>query len=805
MRQNRLPTILVLLLAIGALFYFGAALYLPSSQQFIFGVDKRTGDIRKVESGITYLPWHRFYRMEFDRKQGGDAVTSGQLALRSRDGVPVRITYRLRFGVPGERFPDPDTLVREGWSGWLRSRVGEAVSAVLSEMPIDDIASPTADYGRRRDVLREVVARYLSRSGVQVSSFDIESVIVDREALLAVKRNELRRNARGAMRNVAVFNLEGADWELIKELVDDGRLPNIGRLIDEGATASLGSVQPTAAPLTWTTMVTGVPPDRHGVIGYFESTGDDVPVSSRSRTAPAVWEIAHAFGRQSAVIGAPGAWPPSPGVRTVASFGATGAPLVYPEEMGAPVAQVAVRADTVGFDQLRRFVNFPQQEMDEQLSQPDSPVSVFRDALAETWTIDRAAQRVYRTQKPALLMVNYSATDTVNHLFSPFHPPYREGVSYADYRAYWPVVANFYAELDRLVGEWLRVLEPGTAVMITSTHGYQWGRNRLKAWSSRIGSLPQHDASGILIVWGERVNALKSRRQASIMDVAPTVLAMMGLPKSSEMPGDVMAWTFEDVRPIEGVKVVRYDEYIDREPVAASGTIPAERYRHELQRIGHVIDPAQMAMPQQDDAATADERRPASLSATEWGRYAWLNNHAIDLRQEKKLSDALKENAAAIELHPTRPTAYLNRAMMLLEANRLTDAENALFEAIDRGLPNGEQYVLDLAAWYRGKNQMTRAIALLDRARGVYPNSYRISANRGAALAAVERYTEAETDLQRALQLQPSSTLALNTLGNIAMNRKDFGRAMDYWNRSLAVDARQPKIRAAAEAVRTRL
>lgn len=803
MRRNRFVTALLLLTGIAALFYFGAALYLPSSQRLMFGVDKQNGEIRRVESGITYLPWHRYYRMEFDRREGGDAVTSGQIALRSRDGVPVRMTYRLRFGIPAERIPDTETLISQGWSGWLRSRVSEAVSVVLSEMPIEEIASPTADYGRRRQILREVVARYLSRSGVRVSSFDIEAIHVDRDALLAVKRNELRRNARGAMRNVAVFTIEGADWELIKELVDDGRLPNLGRMIAEGNTATVQSLQPAAAPMTWTTMMTGLSPDRHGVIGYFEASQPESPVSARSRTAPAVWEVAEAFGRPAAVINGWTSWPPSPGVTTVGTPPESGPPPAHPEEMQPLVRQVNVERSTVGADQIRRFVNVTSEDLQEISAEQDNPVSLLRNALADTWTTHRAALQVYQKEKPALLVVNYSATDTVNHLFSPFHPPYREGVSYSDYRSYWPGVANFYSEIDRLIGEWLETLDPGTAVLVNSTHGFQWGRARQRAWSSRIGSIPQHSAAGVLIAWGERVVPSNVRRSVSILDIAPTILGLMGLPKSAEMPGQVLNWMFEDLHPIEGVRIDRYDEYVDREPVAAPGGAAPEPYRQALQQIGHVIDPSQIAFPQ-PDAATGDEQ-VAQLSAAEWGRYAWLNNHAIDLRQEKKIDEALRENAEAIALNPSRPTPYLNRALLLIERDRYTDAEDALFEAIRRNLPNGEQYVLDMAAWYRANDLTSRAINLLERARSLFPNSHRIAANRGAALAAVQRYTDANAELQRALQLQPSSTLALNTLGNIAMRGEDWGSALDYWNRSLTVDPRQPKIREAAEAVRTRL
>lgn len=802
MRQHRFLQALLILLGIAALFYFGAALYLPSSQKLTFGVDKRTGEVRSVENGITYLPWHRFYRMDFDRREGGSAVTSGQVALRSRDGVPIRINYKLHFGVSADRFPDPRTLVNDGWSAWLRTRVTEAVSAVLSQLPIEEIASPTADHGRRREVLREVVSRYLSRSGLEVTSFNLESVVVDREALLNVKRAELRRNARAGVRRVAVITLEGADWELLEELSDDGRIPNLSRMIDEGTTGILRSLHPSAAPMTWTTMMTGLTPERHGVLGYFDSAGNDTPVNSRSRNAPALWEIAGAFARPSLVVNGWTAWPPPKGVAVIGSPVSDNAPLAHPVSLGRAVQSVHIAPNQIADEQLQRFLTLPAKDDREGDDAAEDPVPLFREALAETWSAHRSAVAGYRAVDPTLLVVNYRGTDVVNHLFSPFHPPYRQGVSYAEYRRYWPAVANFYGEMDRLIGEWTRVLEPGTAVLIVSSHGYHWGSERLRAWSSRIGSLPQHRASGVLIAWGEGVNQSQLRRQAAIEDVTPTVLALLGLPASREMDGKVLEWTFENLQPVVGSDVVRYDEYVDREPAPVPPGIAAAAYREDVQKIGHVIDPSQMSLPQFEDDGIGTA---TPLTAAEWGRYAWLNNHAIDLRQEKKRSEALAELRQAIELNPSRPTPYLNRAMILLEVQRYTDAEEALLEAVRHNLPNGEQYVLDLAAWYRANDMPTRAVNFLGRAGALFPQSYRIAANRGSALAAMQRYTEGTAELQRALGLQPSSTLALNALGNIAARREDWGSAMDYWNRSLAVDPRQPEIRRAAEAVRSRL
>ena len=80
-----------------------------------------------------------------------------------------------------------------------------------------------------------------------------------------------------------------------------------------------------------------------------------------------------------------------------------------------------------------------------------------------------------------------------------------------------------------------------------------------------------------------------------------------------------------------------------------------------------------------------------------------------------------------------------------------------------------------------------------------------IAANLGSALVSVSRYTEGVPQLERALGLQPSSTLVLNNLGLFYAKQNDYGRALDYWNRSLSIEPHQPQIRDAAVAARSRL
>ena len=805
MFRSRFWNAVTLFAGAGLLMYLIVSLFLPSSRWLIFGVDKSTGKVRLVQQRITFLPPHQFYRLTFEKREGS-AQRDGLIRIESQEHVPVTMTYRLRFAIaPENRIADARRLVNDGWSAWIRTRVSEAVSAVTTKVPIEELLSPTSRFNQQRDPLRQTVAAHLARSGLKVTAFEIARLEADKEALLRAKRAELRRDARSVPGRVAVFALDGADWELLSELSDDDRLPNIKALVHGGTSASVQTIQPTVSPLLWTTAATGLAPDRHGVIDFIDRTRN-APVDAFSRRTPAVWDIAEAFNRNAEVVNWWTAWPPTTHDSIV--FDAPGdllATAVAPEKFAARAAQVTVPVGTIGYDQARRFLNITQAEFDRsvQSNDPLDPINVMRGVLAKTWTDHRVAIDLYKQEQPSLLMMEYDGTDTVNHLFAPFHPPYREDVSEEGYRKYWPAVANYYAEVDRLIGEWMSVLPPDTTVMIVSANGFRWGKNRPRSLPAGGATLSDHRNPGIFIAYGGHVMPSRAAHAMSVYDIAPTLLSLLGLPKSPEMPGNTVTWAFKDVTPVESVHVVSYGEFVNSRPANGNVRIDPKRYQLAQQSVGHLNDPGRALTPVLE--GDEPQRAATPLSPERWGAYAYYNNSGVDLRGKGKLKEAVEAFQQAIELNPDRPTAYLNLAMTLFDRQQYTAADETFLTAVQKGLPNAERYFVDFAALYRSRDLLSRAIALLYKGKATFPQSWLIAANLGSALAEANRFTEGIPELERALGIQPSSTLVLNDLGIFYSKKNDFARALDYWNRSLSIDPRQPVIRDAANAARTRL
>src|SRR5262249_19254349 len=117
--------------------------------------------------------------------------------------------------------------------------------------------------------------------------------------------------------------------------------PTLARILHDGARRDVRSDEPAAPPVRWTTVATGQPSSRHGVIGYQAGRLPGIsqplqepavsggwpaprrlvlpprmvhsaPVNARQRREPAVWEILAAQGVSAAAVNWWATWPASP-------------------------------------------------------------------------------------------------------------------------------------------------------------------------------------------------------------------------------------------------------------------------------------------------------------------------------------------------------------------------------------------------------------------------------------------------------------------------------------------------------------
>ncbi len=112
---------------------------------------------------------------------------------------------------------------------------------------------------------------------------------------------------------VFVLGLDGATWDVLGPLVRAGGLPNLARIMDQGATGTLRSVFPPLSPVAWTGVMTGKNSGKHGIFEFLEYGHDPFKGrvnSSRAIQSELVWEIAGRHGKATVAGGVPMSYPP---------------------------------------------------------------------------------------------------------------------------------------------------------------------------------------------------------------------------------------------------------------------------------------------------------------------------------------------------------------------------------------------------------------------------------------------------------------------------------------------------------------
>jgi predicted AlkP superfamily phosphohydrolase/phosphomutase len=70
------------------------------------------------------------------------------------------------------------------------------------------------------------------------------------------------------LQRVLIIGLDGVTWNVLRPLMDEGRMPRLRRVVEEGASGVLRSTTPPITPAAWTTFLTGKQPGSHGIIDF---------------------------------------------------------------------------------------------------------------------------------------------------------------------------------------------------------------------------------------------------------------------------------------------------------------------------------------------------------------------------------------------------------------------------------------------------------------------------------------------------------------------------------------------------------
>lgn len=115
-------------------------------------------------------------------------------------------------------------------------------------------------------------------------------------------------------RKVILIGLDGAPYDLVKRWADQGKLPNMSKLMGRGSHGTLFSPLDVTPP-AWSTIYTGKNPGKHGVYDFAHRAPGSYEfgfANSTTRRSADVWEILSRAGLKVAVVNTPLTFPVRP-------------------------------------------------------------------------------------------------------------------------------------------------------------------------------------------------------------------------------------------------------------------------------------------------------------------------------------------------------------------------------------------------------------------------------------------------------------------------------------------------------------
>ena len=366
-------------------------------------------------------------------------------------------------------------------------------------------------------------------------------------------------------RKLLLIGWDAADWQVIHPLLDAGRMPHLKALIEGGVMGNLLTLQPILSPILWTSIGTGKRAYRHGITGFVEPTPDGAalqPAQSTSRRCKAFWNILSQAGKRCHTVGWCASHPAEPirGVSVSNEF-AVAAPGIAPDSWpvqgrsvepaswGETLAELRLHPDEITDVFLRPFV--PRvAELNRAKPIISRLLAGLSKRLAECLSLHAVTTDLMASEPWDFCTVYLEAIDQIGHEFMDYHPPRLERIPEEVFEAFGGVMAATYEMHDQMLGALVALAGPDATVMLVSDHGFL---NDHRRPAESVDAAQWHRNFGVFAARGPGLKRDTVVHGATLLDIAPTVLTLMGLPVGTDMEGKVLVNAFEEPPVIERI------------------------------------------------------------------------------------------------------------------------------------------------------------------------------------------------------------------------------------------------------------
>ncbi len=567
---------------------------------------------------------------------------------------------------------------------------------------------------------------------------------------------------------VLLIGWDAADWEVITPLLEEGLMPALEGLINRGVMGNLATLQPILSPMLWNSVATGKFADKHGIHGFIEpdlKNGGARPYTSTSRKCKALWNMLSQSGLRSNVVGWWASHPAEPVLGNVVTNAFSGVKM--DPERGWMIPPGTVHpADRAGF--LARFKVFPSELTEAHIlpfipdaakidQQSDRNLSMFAKVLSDAATIHAVATALMETDPADFTAVYYDAVDHFSHSFMAYHPPRLPWINEEQFDLYKDVVRGAYRFHDMMLERLLQLAGPETTVVLCSDHGFESGAQRPRGVPREpAGPAVWHRQYGILVMAGLGIKRDERIYGASLIDIAPTVLTLFGLPVGEDMNGRPLLEAFETTPKVETIPSWE-DRPGDAGMHAAGLEMDAGQAQELMQQfaaLGYIDDPT---ADKEKQAESAEIEAKYNISRT----FLWKN-------EPERARPLLEE---IVRRRPWEDRFLSQLAACYFQASYLRQAERVLLAIFDGAEPDNVPAMLTLARIKIARGDLAGAFKNLMAAEAMEISSPGTYTQIGRLYEELVQLNKAQSAYEKAISLDPDNALALQGLSTVFRRR----------------------------------
>ncbi len=525
---------------------------------------------------------------------------------------------------------------------------------------------------------------------------------------------------------------DAADWKVLHPLIDAGKMPALNRLVEEGVSGELLSVQPLVPAMVCTSIMTGKRAWQHKVCHAMEigQHGRPVTISATARRSAALWQMLAHTGRRSIVAG----WPASHDEKSANCLFVSDR---FPEPTAGPGVKPWPPAvpGTYWPEALRPLLD-PHRSSPEQLDasvisryipewqlvdqKRDHRIGQLRLHLAADYSYQGALLELLQRESWDFAAVRFPALGPISQIFIPPHLSQPGDAVPPEFKLYQGVLSMACRILDNMLHQLAALAGKDATVMLVSAHGARtqgvppggFAADNHESWKSPYG---------IFAARGPNLARDALLYGAGVLDLAPTILTCFGLPIGDDMEGRVLIEAF--CHPPEITRVDSWDSQIGIQPRPKAENTPPDRS-------------ATTALRRESDWLFAQ-------SAMEAGRY----------------SEVLPVLGRLFREFPERVEVGYALFQCQLALNRSTDAADTL-EVVLESMPAGVASLLPRAELAMAKRDFSQARTLVAELNRVNPTNPLVLRRLGLLLLRLREWHALEQIARRVLSVDEHDPIA---------------------------------------------